>query len=368
MATPVLRPDTIHRIAVFRALVLGDVLCAVPALRAIRRAYPQAHVTFVGLPWGEALLSRLGCCDAFAALPGHPDLPESGPADPAAFAAFLDTMRHRRFDLAIQLHGSGRVTNPIVEAFGARTMAAFVDAGACVPAHALTTPWPHQGHEIERCLSLTDRLGLERHGLHLSFPVNDADRSAARALTGDAPYAVLHPGSQLRSRRWPPERFAAVADALAARGLSIVITGTGKEAPLAAAMRAAMQAPALDLAGATSLWQIGALVENARVVVCNDTGISHVAAALRTPSVVVACGSDVARWAPLDRSRHRVLWAAVPCRPCGHDLCPTAHECAAAIEPAAVAAAALDLCSQAHPWPARCASSRGMSTATTSTT
>ena len=84
----------------------------------------------------------------------------------------------------------------------------------------------------------------------------------------------------------------------------------------------------LDVSGKTTLAQFGALVQGAALVVANDTGISHVAAGLGTPSVIVSCGSDPERWAPLDRRRHRVLAAPAPCRPCSHRICPTAHECA----------------------------------------
>ena len=89
---------------------------------------------------------------------------------------------------------------------------------------------------------------------------------------------------------------------------------------------------AVNLVGRTTLWTLGALVEGAERVVCNDTGVSHVAAALGTPSVVVASGSDVARWAPLDRARHRVLWQPMPCRPCAHAVCPYEHGCARGID------------------------------------
>jgi ADP-heptose:LPS heptosyltransferase len=362
----VLPAGQVHRIAVFRALMLGDVLCAVPALRALRAAYPQAEITFVGLPWARELMSRLPCIDRFEAFPGHPALPERGTAE-GQLEEFLDAMRQRRFDLALQLHGSGRVTNPLVAAFQARRTAAFREPGADCPDPPLCLPWPVQGHEIERCLALTGHLGIEPRGTRLDFPLADGDRAAARALAGDKPYAIVHPGAQLRSRRWPVSRFAAVADALADRGLTIVVTGNAAEAELAAALRTSMHRRAVDLAGRTSLWQLGALVERAALVVANDTGLSHVAAALGTPSVIVACGSDVARWAPLDRRLHRVIWQDVPCRPCAHEHCPTRHECATAIEPEAVIGAALAQL-PSSPWPSRFASSRGTSTATTSTT
>jgi ADP-heptose:LPS heptosyltransferase len=110
--------------------------------------------------------------------------------------------------------------------------------------------------------------------------------------------------------------------------------------PLVREVAAAMRRPAVDLAGRTSLWTLGALVERARLVVCNDTGISHVAAALGTESVVVSSGADVARWAPLDHARHALLWQPVPCRPCSFVHCPYGHECALAITPEQVIAAA----------------------------
>ena len=91
--------------------------------------------------------------------------------------------------------------------------------------------------------------------------------------------------------------------------------------------------PSLDLSGKTSLGGLAAIVARARLLVCNDTGVSHIAAAMRTPSVVIACGSDPARWAPLNRELHRVLAHDVPCRPCGHYECPVGHGCALGVSP-----------------------------------
>lgn len=329
------------KVAVLRALMLGDLLCATPALRALREALPGAHVTLVGLPWAQALASRLGTVDDFVAMPGWPGLPEQPVADHATRRRFVAAMRARRFDWAIQLHGSGPVVNPLVAAFGARRTAGFALPGGWRPEAdaANFADWPETGTEVERLLALTDHLGVPRQGTALDFPVDGTDRETAAALwrpLRGQPFAVVHAGSQLPSRRWPAARFAAVADGLADAGLGIVLTGSPAEAPLVRLVAEQMRHPALDLTGRTTLWTLGALVERASVVVCNDTGISHVAAALGTPSVVVASGSDVARWAPADATLHRVFWHDVPCRPCAHPVCPYAgHPCAAgvAVEP-----------------------------------
>jgi ADP-heptose:LPS heptosyltransferase len=333
----------VQRIAVFRALVLGDLLCATPALRALRHGIPGAQITLIGLPWAAALAERLDSVDDFIEFPGHPGLPERS-CDPRDLPRFLDTVQDRRFDLAVQLHGSGPIVNPLVRLFGARRMAAFFNDQAWKPdgAEDVCIPWPEQGHEILRLLALTDALGLPRQGLHMDFPLRHQDhedlRRAWPEVDDTTPYVCVHPGAQLPSRRWPADRFAAVADAIALSGRRVVLTGTESEAPLVAAVRDAMHQPAADLSGRTTLWTLGALVSRAEAVMSNDTGIAHVAAALRVPNVAVSSGADVSRWAPLDRERHQVLWADVPCRPCAHRDCPVGHVCATAIEPAQVMA------------------------------
>lgn len=357
-------PSRLQRIAVFRALVLGDLLCATPALRALRRAHPEAQITLVGLPWAQALAARLPV-DRFLPFPGWPGLPESRPSLDA-LPGFLAQMQAQRFDLALQLHGSGRLTNPLVAAFGARRTAGFFQPGDWCPDEALCRPWPGAGHEIERCLALTDHLGCPRDGVHLDFPVRDEDherlRSTWPAVDDDAPFVVLHPGSQLRSRRWPVERFARVAQALLQRGWRVAVSGSAGEAPLAAALNLACGGRLVDLSGRTDLWMLGALLQRTCLLVGNDTGLSHIAAALGTPSVIVSLGSDVARWAPLDRTRHRVLWHDVPCRPCGHAVCPGPHDCATGVATGAVIDAVLDSLPTSHDrpsWPrprAACAS------------
>ena len=328
---------SIERIAVFRALMLGDLLCAVPALRALRAGFPRAQITLVGLPWARALVQRLPhCVDRFIEFPGWPGLPEV-PCEVRALPDFIAQVQARHFDLALQMHGSGGIVNPLVATFGARHSAGFRGPHAWCPRGdaALYVRWPESGHEIERLLRLTDALGLPRRGQQLEFPLQDEDRDALRLLWPGVhearPYVCVHAGAQLASRRWPVERFAAVADALAESGRRVVLTGGAPEAEIVNALAACMRHEAVNLCGRTSLWTLGALIEGAERVVCNDTGVSHIAAALGRPSVVVSCGADVARWAPLDTERHRVLWQPMACRPCAHAECPFEHDCARAI-------------------------------------
>ena len=326
----------IDRIAVFRALMLGDMLCATPALRAVRAALPGAEITLVGLPWARSLAQRLGCVDHFVEFPGYPGLPERA-CDLRAFPAFIQDMKARDLDIVLQLHGSGGISNPLIALFRGRQSAGFRSRTGWWPPDEAGRfiPWPERVHEIERLLALTDRLGMPRRGLHLDYPVSDDDRTELAALwpamAQARPYVCIHAGAQLSSRRWPVDRFAAVADVIAEQGRTVVLTGSAQETELVAELAARMRRPSVNLAGRTSLWTLGALVEGAERVVCNDTGISHIAAALRRPSLVVSSGSDVSRWAPLDAERHQVLWHDLPCRPCGYAVCPEQHDCARAV-------------------------------------
>jgi ADP-heptose:LPS heptosyltransferase len=124
-------------------------------------------------------------------------------------------------------------------------------------------------------------------------------------------FAVVHPGARALERRWPVENFAMVAEGMVKRGLRVVLTGSESEKGITAAVAAKMQSPALDLAGKTSLGSLGVLLSKARLLISNDTGVSHVAAALRIPSVVLFMASDPQRWAPEDKELHRVVaWAS----------------------------------------------------------
>ncbi len=299
-------------IVVFRALQLGDLLCAVPAFRALRFAFPDSPITLVGLPWAHALVARyMHYLDDFIAFPGVPQLPEQA-ADVATLPGFFADVRARRFDLAIQLHGSGVRTNSIVERFGAAKTVGFRPEGAPFEASGDFFPYPRSGHEIHRLLELLAFLGIPGQGEEMELPLFDDDYQELYRLTASdglepGRYVCLHPGSRENSKRWPARHFAQIGDALHEAGYRVVITGSGSERALATSISRAMRYPSTNYAAPISIGALGALLNHARLLVTNDTGISHVAAALRLPSVVIFTTTDSGRWAPLDHKLHRVV-------------------------------------------------------------
>jgi ADP-heptose:LPS heptosyltransferase len=330
-----------QRIVIVRALPgLGDMLCVVPAWRALRAAQPTAAITLIGLPWARAFAARFPrYIDHFLEFPGYSGIVER-PSDDGCLPAFLADCHTRRFDLALQMHGSGGASNPFTGLLGARHTAGFFVPNHECPDPDRFLPFIEAESEVTRYLRLLAHLGMPSQGEEMEFPLYPADREALQAIDEardlrPGTYACVHAGAKDEARRWPASHFSAVADALARQGLRVVLTGTPGEAALTRAVARAMRAPALNLTGRTDLGALAALVSNARLLVCNDTGVSHLAAALRVPSVVIFLASDPARWAPLDRGRHRAINGGLASgRPAG---------------PAYVVAAAADLLRMAAP-------------------
>lgn len=311
---PLLYRHAIRSAIVFRALHLGDMLCAVPALRALRLALPDARIVLTGLPWAAQFARRFDAyVDEFIPFPGHPLLPEQA-VRYDELTSYYAGICERGFDFALQLHGSSDVTNHIVAGFGARSTAGFTRGEASRSARTLLLPELEGGTEAERLLSLLARLGAPDTGTQLEFPVrgDDIDELEASKLAPELEpgnYICIHPGTHKRDTSWPPERFAEVADQLKREfGFDTVLTGSADEAPLARAVARHMRTPAIEATEPMSIGAMAALMSRSRLLICNDTGVSHIAAGLGLSSVVVFSKADIARWAPLDRMRHRCIW------------------------------------------------------------
>jgi len=302
-------------IAVFRALQLGDLLCCIPAMRALRKACPRAEITLLGLPWAASLVKRFPAYfDRFVHFPGYPGLPEQE-SDTLALEAFMRDMRDERYDLLLQMQGNGTIVNPLLLTFGAVYTAGFHNEHSRVPSE-LFMEYPNFGHEIERHNRLMAHLGITSQGYDLEFPLDADDYKAfdeLRLPAGPGEYVCVHPGSRGGWRQWPPRFFALLASYCIGVGYKIVVTGTEEERPITRELVKWIPYPVIDLTGRTTLGSAGVLIKNAAMLISNCTGVSHIAAAVRTPSVVISMDGEPGRWAPLNTQLHKTLdWTRQP--------------------------------------------------------
>ena len=306
----------IKKIAIFRALQLGDMLCAIPAVRALRAGFPDAEITLLGLPWAKSLTERFNeYFNRFVWFPGFPGLPEQS-FSPAAFSSFLNKMISEEFDLVLQMQGNGTIVNPMVELLGARFTAGYCKKDTYAPQNGLFMEYPDQGHEAARHVKLMEFLGLKSLGTELEFPLRDKDYQEFQD-TGlpleEGAYVCIHPGSRGIARRWPPEFFAKLADEAAAVGFTPVLTGTAEELDMVRQTASHMVSQPVIAAGKTSMGAVAVLIKEAAGLISNCTGVSHIASAFKTPSVVISLDGEPERWAPQDHTVHEVIdWTVTP--------------------------------------------------------
>jgi ADP-heptose:LPS heptosyltransferase len=335
------------RIALVRLRTgLGDLLASVPALRALRAARPDAHVTLVTYPeMAEVVARQEKYVDELLPFPGHPDIPDRPAPDPVMVETFFGRCRERRFDVAVQMYGALPAANAVTKAIGATVTAGFVTPGAWPADLATHLPYPAHAHEVDRHLRLMTFLGIPPASGALEFPLNDTDRRQAEGVLDEfrlrkKRFAVLHPGATAPSRRWPVDRFAAVGDGLVRRGFAVAVTGVPAERELVDAVRGSMREPSADLCGRTDLGGLAAIIALAAVVVSGDTGVVQLAVAAQTPSATVYLAGSAARWRGPDPQRNRVIAVDVGCNPCGLLACPIDFRCALSVSPALVLAEA----------------------------
>jgi ADP-heptose:LPS heptosyltransferase len=266
---------------VLRALGLGDFLTAVPALRAIRRALPQHELALAAPAALAGLVHLAGVADRLVPTAGLEQLSWTEP--PPA--------------VAVNLHGKGPESTQLLRALHPWWLVAFSpDGGGAGP------PWDPDEHEVDRWCRLVADAGWAADRDNLSLPVPPDPSLVPGAV-------VVHPGAAFGARRWPAERFAHLVTALVEAGADVVLTGSGNEAALAHRIREGSGYPETPvLAGRTDLLQLAALIAAARLVVCGDTGVAHLATAYRRPSILLFGPTPPSRWGPPATGPHTVLW------------------------------------------------------------
>jgi ADP-heptose:LPS heptosyltransferase len=297
-------------VLVLRALGVGDLLTAVPALRALRDT--GATVT-VAAPPALAPLVRSAGCRLLAAAPLRP------------LSAEADGAR-----LLVNLHGRGPQSHAV--AIAARPARLLAFAHPEVPETAGMPRWVAGEHEVARWCRLLSEAGIPADAARLDLPRPPLAGRLRRARAA----TVVHPGAASAARRWPAERFGAVAAAEARSGHPVVITGSPAERDLAHAVARHAGLPAAAvLAGRTDLAELAAVIAHAARVVCGDTGVAHLATAFSVPSVVLFGPTSPRAWGPpADRALHRALWRGR----CGDPHGSAPHEGLLEIDPQQVLA------------------------------
>jgi heptosyltransferase II len=364
-----LTKERIGRVVVRGANWVGDAVMTVPALRELRRVLPGAHVTLATRPWAEGIFAGADFIDDL--------LIADERRGARGFLSQASGWRARRFDLAVLFPNAFA---PALAAFVARVPFRFgyrADGRAPLLTHAVPVPaWRGERHEafyylnlvaeLER--ALTGATGIEarapRHGL-LIDETRKAEavgilqgRGVQAALGGDAPAArplvALCPGStNSRAKRWPAERFAALADMLVEKtGAQVLLVGAREEMEVSNEVVGRMHHAPVVLTGETSLAQSAAILSFVDLLVTNDTGPAHLADALGRPTLVIFGPTNPLTTRPFGETAE-IVRRPPDCAPCMLRDCPIDHRCMTAITAEEVYARALTLLGRAETAAAR---------------
>ncbi len=339
------------RVLCVRLDYMGDVLMCTPALRALRQAVPGREITLLTSAGGAAVAGMIPEVDRSLVWPA-PWMKNSIAHEPALDFEMLARLRQENFDAAVIFTTYSQSALPAA-------MACYLAGIGLRLAHCRENPYqllsdwvpdPEPDkclrHEVQRQLDLVAAIGASCDNQKLSFAVPaEATEWASRQLRElemPAQWVLLHPGASAASRRYPAASWSAVADLLVEQGLPVLFSGSADEAGLIEGIRADMRGDSISLAGALDLGRLGALIAAAPVMVSNNTGPAHLAAALGTPLVDLYALTNPQHtpW----QVASRVLYHMVPCRNCYKSVCPQVHQaCLANVKPTEVVQAIREL-------------------------
>ncbi|ODT46898.1 MAG: glycosyl transferase [Nitrospira sp. SCN 59-13] len=343
-----------RRVLAVRLDALGDVIMTGPALRALKQAHPDRHLTLLTSSGGTEAARLMPFVDEIISY-GAPWMKASRRQSSATDQEMIRELSARQFDAAVILTVYSQ--NPLPAAMLCHLADIPLRLAHCREnPYQLLTDWvperePEQGfrHEVRRQLDLVATIGARSTDDRLTLTVPEQTLDDAMLLldrlSGGKPerVVVLHPGATALSRRYPPDQFAVVARRLALDLDRVVLfTGVEEERPLVEAVRRAMCAPSHALAGCLDLPQLAGLISQVPLVISNNTGTIHIAGAVGTPVVDLYALTNPQHtpW----MVPHRVLFHDVPCKYCYRSICPSGHhECLTLVTPDEVVGAAVDL-------------------------
>lgn len=338
-------PTGVSAILLVRLYFIGDVLLSTPVVNALKTAFPDARLSVLIKKRARAVLEANPFVDEIieydAVTRYH---------SPVWMASLAARLRRARFDLAVDLTGDLR-SSWLLFAADPGFRVGFNHAG-CGFLLDRSIPYRSTGHAVDHLLDSVRAVGASPADPMPRMYVTDEERASARSLLASrgiaaAPFIALSPGANWEFRRWPVERFGALAALARERhGLVSVVTGSPSDAPLAEAVVRESRGTAVSLAGLTDLRTLAAVFGLARAFVGNDSGPMHIAASQGTPVVALFGQNTPVRFGPRG-APSRVLWSRYPCCPCDQKRCRRPDDpCMAAISVGEAAAALAELLGQ----------------------
>lgn len=311
----------VKRVLVVRLRSIGDAVLATPSLLALRRFLPEAEIDVLLEDWVAPVLDGFSEVDRVIAVE----------RTSLARARLIGTLRAARYDVAFNLHG-GTTATFLTRASNARHRVGFASYQyAWLHNHLAPNPaelWQQPNtHSVEQQLALLGWTGVpvsDRPRTQLVVTAR-ADATIARRLSAEGlddaqPFVLMHPAAAFESKTWPAERFACVADHLRVRGLRTVAVAAPDEAEVVRDIAARAHGRIVQFTD-LSLPELIALAHRARLFVGNDSGVAHIAAAVRTPVVVIFGSSNVAHWHPWTDLPYEVVREEMACAPCAGYEC-----------------------------------------------
>lgn len=315
--------DKFKKIAVLRASGLGDFIFALPALSALKETFPKAELVYLGKSWHQIFLSkRKNLVDRVIVIPetAGVGMNESYPNNANDLKKFFNKMQGERFDLAIQLHGGGKYSNPFLLNLWAELTVGAKTEDAVPLDKAI--PYRYYQNEYLRWLEIVSLVGAKTANINPRLEADRADINEAMRALGkiNQRLLILHPGATDIRRRWLAERFSSVGDHFAPLGFRIIVTGSGNEKEIVKLVIDQMENPADNFYNKLSINGLAGLLSLSELVISNDTGPLHLADALGSKTVGIYWGCNLINAAPPFREKGVCLGSwIINCPLCGQD-------------------------------------------------
>lgn len=345
--------DCAENVLCIRLDTIGDVLMTTPAIRAVKASHPQRQITLLTSSAGAKTASLVPEIDTVIVYDA-PWLKATAPRNNSRPEyEMAEHLRNLHFDAAIVFTVYSQ--NPLPSAFLCYLADIPLRLAHChensyqLLTHWVKDPEPEQfvRHEVRRQLDLVATVGCQTNNEKLSLRVSEKALCRVQKILKQwkikhQPWVAIHPGATAASRRYPPAKFAEVARCLVKMGISVVFTGTEPERQLVAEIQTRADVETRSLVGCLDLEEMAALIAIAPLLIANNTGPVHIAAAVGTPVVDLYALTNPQHtpWGV----PHRVLFHDVPCKYCYKSICPEKHHhCLELVTPNSVVMAVCEL-------------------------